>query len=89
MGTYPDSLSAAAVDRNEHSGGFRVSSTHETAWTACGQPEFIATSLGPQVKDGLIFLYQAFLTGNPVVGEAELKNEAGWLALEQRRVRPL
>lgn len=34
------------------------------------------------VKDGLVFLYQPLLTGNPVVGDAEFNNEAGGLPFQ-------
>jgi hypothetical protein len=52
------------------------------AWTADGLPELFTTSMGTPVKNGLIFLYQPLLTGNPIVGDAEFKDEAGGLPLQ-------
>ena len=45
--------------------------------------------MGTLVKDGLIFLYQPLLPGNPVVGDGEFKSEAGGPSLQEWRVCPL
>ncbi len=51
--------------------------------------EFFTTSIGTAVQDGIVFSYQPLLAGNPVVGDAEFKNEAGGRPLQYGCMRLL